>query len=145
MFQSLQSTAQLTLVAEVDATEAVQFREQLPEWERTDGVRLSLNDLIVKACGKALGEHPYMNATLAGDEILLHSEINVGIAVALEDSLVVPVIRNAGTRHLREIAVEAKSLVDRARRKALSPDDSGAAPSPSPTWVAMGSSSSPPS
>ena len=124
MFQSVQSTAQVTLVAEVDGTEAVRFREQLlPEWERTDGVRLSFNDLIVKACGKALGEHPYMNATLAGDEILLHSEVNVGIAVALEDGLVVPVIRNAGTRHLREIAVEARALADRARRKALSPDD----------------------
>ena len=124
MFQSVQSTAQLTLVAEVDATEAVRLREQLlPEWERTDGVRLSFNDLIVKACAKALGEHPYMNASLAGDEIVLHPEVNVGIAVALEDGLVVPVIRNAANRQLREIALEAKGLADRARRKALSPDD----------------------
>ena len=78
----------------------------------------------MKACGKALGEHPYMNATLAGDEIFLHSEVNVGIAVALEDGLVVPVIRNADTAgNCGRSPWRRRGWRIGAPRKALSPDD----------------------
>ncbi len=124
MYQSAHDTAHVTLVAEVDATEAVRLRSQLlPEWERSAGVRLTFTDLIVKACGKALREHPALNATQVREEIVLCREVNVGIAVALEDALMVPVLRNADAKPLQTIAAESRQLVERARRKALSLDD----------------------
>jgi pyruvate dehydrogenase E2 component (dihydrolipoamide acetyltransferase) len=124
MFQSVHSSAQVTLVAEVDATEAVRMRTQLlPEWEKEDGVRLTFTDMIVRACGKALREHPALNATLAGEEILLREEVNVGIAVDADGALVVPVLRSVDVKPLRVIASESRDLVARARRKAMSVDD----------------------
>ncbi len=124
MFQSVHSSAQVTLVAEVDATEAMRMRAQLlPEWEREDGTRLTFTDMVVRACGKALREHPAMNATLDGEEILLRDEVNVGIAVDAEGALVVPVLRNADAKPLRAIASESRELVARARRKAMTVDD----------------------
>ncbi len=124
MFQSIQTTAHVTLVAEVDATEALRLRAQLlPEWERTDGTRLTFTDLIVKACGKALREHPRLNATLEGEEILLCQEVNIGVAVALPDGLIVPVIRQADDKALRAIATERRDLVARARENRLSVND----------------------
>lgn len=123
MFRSVHSTAQVTLVSEVDATESLRLRAQLlPEWER-EGIRLTLTDLIVKACGKALREHPYVNAKLDGDQILLLDQVNVGIAVALSDGLIVPVVRGADSRPLREIAAESRALAERARAGRLSVDD----------------------
>ena len=123
MLQSSQSTAQVTLAAEIDATEALRLRAQLlPEWE-TESIRLTITDLIVKACGKALREHPAMNSTLEGEEILLHDAINIGIAVALPDSLIVPVIRDADSKPLRAIATESSDLVQRARDKRLTADE----------------------
>ncbi|MHB1160110.1 MAG: dihydrolipoamide acetyltransferase family protein [Chloroflexota bacterium] len=124
MFQSVRSTAQVTLVAEVDATEATRLRAQLlPEWEKRDGVRLTFTDLVVKACGKALREHPKLNATLDGEEILLCQEVNVGIAVALPDGLIVPVLRQVDAKPLRAIAAESRDLVERARNNRLSVDE----------------------
>ncbi len=120
MFQSVRSSAQVTLVAEVDATEALRLRAQLlPEWENRDGVRLTFTDLIVKACGKALREHPGLNATLEGEEILLCEEVNVGVAVALPDGLIVPVLRQVDVKPLQTIAAESRDLVERARNKRL--------------------------
>jgi pyruvate dehydrogenase E2 component (dihydrolipoamide acetyltransferase) len=124
MARSAREAPQVTLVIEVDATEAVKLREQLlSDWERADGVRLSPTDLIVRATALALREHPALNATLRGDEILLHDEVNVGIAVAVDDSLIVPVLHDAAGKPLRTIAAESRVLVDRARRGALSLDD----------------------
>ncbi len=124
MYRSAHDMAHVTLVAEVDATEALRLRGQLlPEWEKSAGVRLTFTDLIVKACGKALREHPALNATLDGEEILLHQEVNIGVAVALEDALIVPVLRDADVKPLQSVAIESRLLVERARRKALSLDD----------------------
>lgn len=124
MSRSWRESPQVTLVMEVDATEAVKVREAiLPDWEKADRVRLSFSDLIVRATALALREHPMLNATLRGDEILLHDEVNIGIAVATDDALIVPVLRDAAGKSLRAIAAESRLLVDRARRGALSPDD----------------------
>lgn len=124
MTLSVRNSAHVTLVGEVDATEAVKLREQLiPEWERDHGPRLSFTDLIVKACALALREHPRLNASLHGEEIVLSNEINVGIAVALPDSLLVPVVRQADAKPLRRISTEAHDLVERARRGALLVDE----------------------
>jgi len=124
MVQSRQTTAPVTLTVEVDMAEAVKLRQQLlGEWERTHGLRLSYTDLIVRAVAKALREHPRLNASLVGDEIRLHEEINIGVAVALDDGLIVPVVHQADRKSLLEIALAIRDLADRARRNALTPAD----------------------
>jgi pyruvate dehydrogenase E2 component (dihydrolipoyllysine-residue acetyltransferase) len=110
MLQSLHTAAQFTLVSEADVTELVKQRESLSQ--RFD---VTYTDLLVKAAALALPRHPRLNAAVAGEEIHLLAEINVGVAIALDDGLVVPVVRNADRKPLRAIAVEVKEFVRRAR------------------------------
>ncbi len=118
------SAPPVTLVAEVDMTDCVSLREQLlPEVEKAYGTRLTYTDLIVKAVARALREHPMMNATLQGDQILVHTDINVGVAVAVEDGLLVPVLKNADRKPLGEISRELRELADRARAGKSIPED----------------------
>ncbi|MCL6474679.1 MAG: 2-oxo acid dehydrogenase subunit E2 [Firmicutes bacterium] len=118
------SAPPVTLVVEVDMTDCVNLREQLlPEVEKAYGTRLTYTDLIVKAAARALREHPMMNATLQDDQILIHADINVGVAVAVEDGLLVPVLKNADRKTLGEISRELRELADRARAGKSTPDD----------------------
>jgi pyruvate dehydrogenase E2 component (dihydrolipoamide acetyltransferase) len=110
MHASLQSMAQLTLVTTVDVTELVAYRQRLPGEPRP-----SYTDMVVKAAALALREHPGANSTLEGDAIRLLPDIHVGIATDIAGGLVVPVVRNADTKTLRQIASESASLVRRAR------------------------------
>ncbi|HID87817.1 MAG TPA: 2-oxo acid dehydrogenase subunit E2, partial [Anaerolineae bacterium] len=118
MTESLQAMAQVTITTEVDATELVRLREQI----RAD-FELTYADLVVKAAAKALREHPLLNATLVGDEIQLLEEIHIGVAVALEDGLIVPVVRDADKKTLQEIAQETRRLAERAREGTLTVDE----------------------
>ena len=123
MYKSLQSTAQLSMDMEVEMDEAVRLRSQLiSEWQ-AEGVRPSFTDLVVKAAAKALAMHPRMNSVMGETEISLLEEIHVGIAVALDEGLVVPVIRDALARDLKSIAVEAARLAQAARSGSLGMDD----------------------
>jgi pyruvate dehydrogenase E2 component (dihydrolipoamide acetyltransferase) len=123
MYQSLQSTAQLTMDMEVGMDDAVKLRSQLiSEWE-SEGVRPSFTDLVVKAAAKALAIHPRMNSVMGETEIALLEEIHVGIAVALDEGLVVPVIRNPLARDVKSIAIEAARLSQAARAGSLGMDD----------------------
>ena len=115
MVESLQTSAQLTLVSEVDVTDLVALRGRLKQ--QAD---VSYSDLIVKASALALAEHPRFNARLVGDELHLFDEIAIGIAVAVEAGLVVPVVRAVQTKDLVELAAETKVLVERAREGKLS-------------------------
>ncbi len=118
------SAPPVTLVVEVDMTDCVNLRQQLlPEVEKAYGTRLTYTDLIVKAVARALREHPMMNATLQDDQILIHTDINVGVAVAVEDGLLVPVLKNADRKTLGEISRELRELADRARAGKSTPDD----------------------
>lgn len=118
------SAPPVTLVAEVDMTESVRLREQLlPEVEKAYGTRLTYTDIIVKAVARALREFPMMNATLRDDQILLHPDVNVGVAVAVEDGLLVPVVKNADRKTLGEISGELRELAERARAGKSTPDD----------------------
>lgn len=123
MYQSLQSTAQLTMDMVVEMDEAVKLRAQLiSEWE-AEGIRPSFTDLVVKAAAKALAMHPRMNSVMSENEISLLKEINVGIAVALDEGLVVPVIRQTLARDVKSIAVEAARLAGAARSGSLGIDE----------------------
>ena len=123
MYASLQNSAQLTMEMEVDMEDVVKLRTQLvAEWE-SEGVRPSYTDIIIIAAAKALTKHPRMHATLADDAILHHGAVHMGMAVALEEGLVVPVIRDAHAKDLKTIAGESRELAERARDGTLGLDD----------------------
>jgi pyruvate dehydrogenase E2 component (dihydrolipoamide acetyltransferase) len=118
MTESLQAMAQVTLFTEVDVTALVQLRERL----RRD-FDLTYTDLIIQAAARALEKHPRVNTSLEDDKIRLHDQIHIGMAVALEEGLIVPVIRDANRKTLRDIARETKDLTHRARGCTLSMDE----------------------
>ena len=124
MLASLQNAAQLTAFAEVDVTEMVEFLDLVREEHKKDeSIRVSYNDIIILAVSRALKRHPIMNSTLAGDEILLYDSVNMGIAVALPDGLIVPVLRDVDKKGLLQIARESRELSAKAREGRLTVDD----------------------
>jgi pyruvate dehydrogenase E2 component (dihydrolipoamide acetyltransferase) len=105
---------------EVDAAAAAALRDDLsPELETAP----TLNDLIVVAVGRLLRRHPRLNSSYRGDAIEVYERVNVGVAVAVEDDLVVPTVFDADAKSLADVAVETRRLVDRARTRALTPPD----------------------
>jgi len=109
---------------EVDMTEAAKMRQSLiPTIESKTGVRLSFTHILIKAVAMALEEFPRINAVYDGENIKLSRDINIGIAVGLEEGLIVPVLKRANTVDLVRIASEADKLVARAREKRLREDE----------------------
>ncbi len=124
MLQSWNTIPQVTLTMEVDMSATVDFRESmLEEWQERYQQRVSLNHLITWAVAVALTRHPRLNATLVDGIVNLHDKINVGVAVNLDEGLVVPVIRNAAEKDLGQIAEESLRLTERARDNRLQLDD----------------------
>jgi pyruvate dehydrogenase E2 component (dihydrolipoyllysine-residue acetyltransferase) len=113
MVQSLQTMAQVTLTTEVDVTEAMTLRAGLArQWPESG---LSPLHLVIKATARALKEHPRMNAVQKEHEVELVPEIHIGIAVSLEEGLLVPTIHRADAKHLAQIASESHDLATKAR------------------------------
>lgn len=120
MMESLHATAQLTLTTEADLEEAVRLRGEVgPELERREGVRVTYTDLIVRAAAVALGEHPGVNARWEGGGVRRLKEIHIGVAVALDEGLVVPVVRHAERATLGQISAAIRDLSERARTNRL--------------------------
>lgn len=120
---SLQEMAQLTMAMEVVMDDAVKLRTQLvAEWA-DEGIKPSYADLVIKAVGKALRRHPLLNATMNGAQIELLAQVNVGMAVALDDGLVVPVIRDADAIPLKDLAEVSSRLAGAAREGRLGLDE----------------------
>jgi len=89
--------------------------------------KVSVNDFVVRACALALRQHPGVNASFQGESIRVFHRAHIGIAVALEDGLITPVLRDADTKSIAQIAVEARELAERARaRKLRVPELTGA-------------------
>ena len=123
MHESLQTMAQLTMDMDVAMNDAVKLRTQLvDEWAEA-GVKPTYTDLVIRAVAKALERHPVMNASWGDKEISLHGEINVGMAVALEEGLIVPVVRGANSLSMRELSAEAARLAEAARTNRLGLDE----------------------
>lgn len=123
MHASLRDSAQLTMDMEVGMDEAVRLREALvAEWE-PDGVRVTITDLVLRAAAKALAEHSAMNAALIDNAITRFEAVHLGVAVALDEGLIVPVIKNAQHKSLRQLAEASAALAQRARDGALAVDD----------------------
>jgi pyruvate dehydrogenase E2 component (dihydrolipoamide acetyltransferase) len=110
MHSSLRDMAQLTLTSTADVTDLVAFRHNWSEEPRP-----SYTDLVAKAAGLALRRHPMLNATVEGDHIRLLPDIHIGMATAVEEGLLVPVIRHAAEKSLRQIAAESALLVEQVR------------------------------
>ena len=123
MTMSLQTNASVTLHTEVDATAFVELRGMLNDKLQAREVSLTYTDLLVKVVANALREHPRLNATLTDEGIHLLTEINIGVAVALDDGLVVPVIQNADKERLSEISEQVRGFAERARSNQLTPGE----------------------
>src|SRR5438445_225285 len=105
------------VTSEVAMDHAWELREQLNTLEGQP--KISVNDLVIRACALALLKHPGVNASLQGDAIRVFHRAHIGIAVALEDGLITPVLRDCHAKPLAQIAVEARDLVERARNRKL--------------------------
>ncbi|MCB9236222.1 MAG: pyruvate dehydrogenase complex dihydrolipoamide acetyltransferase [Bacteroidia bacterium] len=108
------------LTMEIDMAYAWKVREDL---NAVSPVKLSFNDLIVKACASALKKHPAVNASWLGDRIRYYDHVHIGVAVAVPDGLIVPVVRFADSKGLAQISTETKALAEKARDKKLQPAD----------------------
>jgi len=121
---SYREAVHVAMTTEVDMTETTRLRQRLlPEIEEKAKVSLSYTDMLVKAAAVALKKNPIVNSMLEGDQIKIIKDINVGVAVAVEDGLIVPVIRNADEKSLTEIASCLKNLTEKAKQHRLSLDD----------------------
>jgi len=124
MLESLQTTAQLTLTTEVDMEETVRLRNEVgPELERRERVHVTYTDLIVRAAAVALREHQAINARWEGEGVHRLPDIHIGVAVALEEGLVVPVVRHADRASIAQISAAIRDLSERARSMRLRPDE----------------------
>ena len=108
------------VTVDVDMGAAVALREQLLNGEN---VKVSFNDLVLKACAKALPRFPMVNASWGGDKITTHGEVHLGVAVSIAEGLITPVVRHADRKSVLEISREVKDLAGRAREKKLRPEE----------------------
>jgi 2-oxoglutarate dehydrogenase E2 component (dihydrolipoamide succinyltransferase) len=124
MVESKQTSAHVHTVFKVDMTRIVKLREkEKNKYEQRNGVKLTYMPFITRAAVHALRKHPIVNASTQGDAILYNKNINIGIAVALEWGLIVPVIKHAEDKSFLGVARSIVDLADRARSKKLAPDD----------------------
>ncbi len=122
MVQSKSPIPHFTVTVEADMGAALEMRKSLSTIEASAD-KLSINDIILKATALALQRHPGVNAKYADGRVRLYKRVHKGIAVAIEDGLIVPVIRDCDRKSLGEIAREAKGLIERARQRKLRPEE----------------------
>jgi 2-oxoglutarate dehydrogenase E2 component (dihydrolipoamide succinyltransferase) len=124
MILSQETSAHVTQVTEVDMQNTMKLRtKHKAAFEERNGAPLTVTAFMVRAAVEALKAFPVVNASIDGDNIVYKKDLNIGIAVALDWGLIVPVIRNAGDLSLSGIAKAVRDLADRARSKKLSPDE----------------------
>ena len=108
----------LTMAINID--KAVESRAKINE---ISPVKISFNDMVLKACAIALKQHPKVNSSWLGDKIRINHHVSIGVAVAVEEGLLVPVVRFANTKSLSQIASEVKTLAGKAKDKKLQPSE----------------------
>ncbi len=120
MLQSKQEIPGYYLHMDVDLTDLMTSRQKL---NAKGNVKVSINDYFIVACARALAEYPAVNSRWLGDAIEYRGECNVGLAVALEEGLIVPVVRNVEKKSLQQVAADSRGLVEKARNKKLLPGE----------------------
>jgi 2-oxoglutarate dehydrogenase complex dihydrolipoamide succinyltransferase (E2) component len=123
MVESRRMAAHCTTIVEADFSSVAARRRELREGMKRRGVNLTYLAFVARATVEALGEHPILNASIEGDEVVYHEDVNLGIAVALEQGLIVPVIRQAQRLSLEGLAAAIGDVAERARAGRLAPDD----------------------
>jgi pyruvate dehydrogenase E2 component (dihydrolipoamide acetyltransferase) len=118
--ESMFTSPHFYVTVEIDMDAAVALREQLLKGEN---VKVSFNDLVIKACAKALTRFPMVNSSWGGDKITTHADVHIGVAVAIPDGLITPVVRNADRKAVTQISREVKDLAGRAKEKKLKPEE----------------------
>ena len=119
MVQAKQEAPEIHVTVDARVDEIVAIRERLNKGLAAEGVKLSLGDFVTKAVALALRRHPAVNASFEPDAIVIHPEVHVGIAVAIEGGLIVPVLHNADKLGLREIRTSGEALAEAARKGTL--------------------------
>ena len=109
--------------ADIDMTEAMSLRSQINERMQSEGVRISVNDLVIMACASALQKHPKFNSYFLDDAIQIQRRINIGIAIAEEEGLIIPAVMDCAGKSLGEVARASKDLIGRAKTGTLSPEE----------------------
>jgi 2-oxoglutarate dehydrogenase dihydrolipoamide succinyltransferase (E2 component) len=123
MLASRRTAAHCTTIVEVDMSRVAARRRELKPAMARRGVALTYLAFVARSTVEALGHHPILNSSVEGDEIVLHDDVNLGIAVALDEGLIVPVIRQAQRLSLEGMAAAIADVAERARSKRLEPDD----------------------
>lgn len=123
MSESLRDTAQLSMSMEVSMDRCIELRSKLNEQWKDENVRIAYTDLILAATAISLKDYPLMNSCIEGDQIVLLDSINIGVAVALDEGLIVPVVQDVGSKSLKNVAREAADLASRARDGNLTVDE----------------------
>jgi pyruvate dehydrogenase E2 component (dihydrolipoamide acetyltransferase) len=123
LVESIGPVPHFVLTIDVDMTRAVAARETVNAMLKEEGVKVSFNDIVLRSVAAALVRHPACNAHWGGDHVRQFNRVHLGVAVAVEDGLITPVIRDAHLKGLAEIAVEVRELAGRAREKKLKPDE----------------------
>jgi pyruvate dehydrogenase E2 component (dihydrolipoamide acetyltransferase) len=121
---SKQQNPHFYLSIEVDAGALTRLRKELNASNEAAGLpKLTVNDFVLLAVGRAAAQHPYINASWGGDSIIQYGAVNISVAVAVDDGLITPVIRNADKLSLKEISAAVKDLAKRARERKLKPQE----------------------
>ena len=123
MLRSLSVSAQVTIMGELDTTELVELRGTLLEQEEGIGARISYTDIFIYGVAKVLKDHPMVNSSIIDNEIKVWDNINIGFAIALEDGLIVPIVKDADRKSLVEISYAVRNLAEKARKGKLMPND----------------------
>ena len=118
--ESVNTIPHYYVTVSVDMSAVMEARELI---EKQEDVKLSVNDFIIKACAKALVEHPQVNARIEGDDVVYLDTVDIGVAVALEDGLITPVVRDCLSKSLLQISSEVRELAERARARKLQPEE----------------------
>jgi len=128
MVESKTNAPHAYVAIDINMTNAVEFRKQNNKIAADNGTedKISLNDLLVKACAKALKEYPGINATFVDDELHLHDEVNIGVVAAIDndEGILVPVIRNSDQKSVFEVSREIREKAALVRKKRLRASDS---------------------
>jgi pyruvate dehydrogenase E2 component (dihydrolipoamide acetyltransferase) len=123
LVESIGPVPHFFLTVDVDMTRATEARDRLNRTLEREGIKLSFNDILLKAVAEALARHPDCNAHWGGDHILRFSRVHLGVAVAIDDGLITPVIRDAHRKGMARISSEVRELAGRARDKKLKPEE----------------------
>lgn len=121
MQQSMNIAPHFYITMDIDMSEILRLKDILND--KAQDIKITINTILIKASSKAIKQYPIINSFINNGEIILKEQINIGLAVAIEDGLIVPVIKEADKKGLSEIATDEKELIDKAREGKLLPDE----------------------